>query len=98
MTFSPDPRKNPAAADLVKKFRDKGVEPEGYVLYTYAAFQVFKQAAEKAKSTDVKKLVEAMTGTEFTTAIGKFSFDAKGDPNLPPYAIYDWKNGTYEQM
>jgi branched-chain amino acid transport system substrate-binding protein len=98
MTFSPDPRKNPAAADLVKKFRDKGVEPEGYVLYTYAAFQVFKQAAEKAKSTDVKKLIEAMKGTEFTTAIGKFSFDAKGDPNLPPYAIYDWKNGSYEQM
>ncbi len=98
MTFSPDPRKNPAAADLVKMFRGKGVEPEGYVLYTYAAFQVFKQAAEKAKSTDVAKLVDAMKGTEFDTAIGKFSFDDKGDPTLPPYAVYIWKDGNYEQM
>ncbi|TFG89397.1 MAG: branched-chain amino acid ABC transporter substrate-binding protein, partial [Hyphomicrobiales bacterium] len=42
MTFSPDPRKNPAAAEVVKRFKDKGIEPEGYVLYTYAAVQVWK--------------------------------------------------------
>src|SRR3990172_1372926 len=50
MTFSPDPRKNPAAAEVVKRFQDKGVEPEGYVLYTYAAIQAWKQAVEKAQS------------------------------------------------
>ena len=53
MTFSPDPRKNPAAAEVVKRFKDKGIEPEGYVLYTYAAVQAWKQAVEKAKSTEV---------------------------------------------
>jgi branched-chain amino acid transport system substrate-binding protein len=98
MTFSPDPRKNPAAAELVKKFRAKGIEPEGYVLYTYAAMQVFKQAAEKAKSVEVDKLVAAMKGAEFDTTIGKFTFDDKGDPNLPPYALYIWKDGNYDQM
>jgi branched-chain amino acid transport system substrate-binding protein len=98
MTFSPDPRKNPAATDLVKAFRDKGVEPEGYVLYTYAAFQVFKQAAEKAGGTDLEKMIEALNGTEFDTAIGKFTFDDKGDPSLPPYAVYHWKDGNYEQI
>lgn len=98
MTFSPDPRKNPAAADLVKKFRAKNVEPEGYVLYTYAAFQVWKQAAEKAKSTEAAKVIAAMAGTEFNTAIGKFTFDKKGDPSLPPYAIYVWSKGNYEQQ
>jgi branched-chain amino acid transport system substrate-binding protein len=98
MTFSPDPRKNPAATDLVKVFRDKGVEPEGYVLYTYAAFQVFKQAAEKAGGTDLEKMIEALNGTEFDTAIGKFTFDDKGDPSLPPYAVYHWKDGNYEQI
>jgi branched-chain amino acid transport system substrate-binding protein len=98
MTFSPDPRKNPAATDLVKAFRDKGVEPEGYVLYTYAAFQVFKQAAEKAGGTDLEKMIEALNGTEFDTAIGKFTFDDKGDPSLPPYAVYLWKDGNYEQI
>ncbi|MGB0087724.1 MAG: branched-chain amino acid ABC transporter substrate-binding protein [Rhodomicrobiaceae bacterium] len=98
MTFSPDPRKNPAAADLVKKFRAKGVEPEGYVLYSYSAFQVFKEAAEKAKSTDVAKIVNVMNASEFNTAIGKFKFDKKGDPTLPPYAVYLWKDGKYEQL
>ncbi|HKJ61064.1 MAG TPA: branched-chain amino acid ABC transporter substrate-binding protein [Hyphomicrobiales bacterium] len=98
MTFSPDPRKNPAAADLVKKFRAAGVEPEGYVLYTYAAFQAWKQAVEKAGSTDVEKVIAALDGTEFDTVIGKFTFDDKGDPTLPPYAIYLWKDGKYDQM
>lgn len=97
-TFSPDPRKNPAAADLVKAFRAKGVDPEGYVLYTYAAFQVWKQAVEKAGSMDTDKVIKAMNSTEFNTAIGKFTFNAKGDPSLPPYAVYEWKDGNYSQM
>jgi branched-chain amino acid transport system substrate-binding protein len=98
MTFSPDPRKNPAAAEVVKRFKDKGIEPEGYVLYTYAAIQTWKQAAEKAKSTESADVVKAMNDTEFDTVIGKFKFNEKGDPNLPPYAVYRWSNGTYEQI
>ena len=98
MTFSPDPRKNPAAAEVVKKFQAAKVDPEGYVLYTYATFQVWKQAAEKAKSTATDAVVKAMADTEFDTVIGKFKFDKKGDPNLPPYALYLWSKGKYEQM
>jgi branched-chain amino acid transport system substrate-binding protein len=98
MTFSPDPRKNPAAAEVVKRFKDKGIEPEGYVLYTYAAVQAWKQAAEKAKSVESAEVVKALNGTEFDTVIGKFKFNEKGDPNLPPYAVYRWSNGTYEEI
>jgi branched-chain amino acid transport system substrate-binding protein len=98
MTFSPDPRKNPAAAEVVKRFKDKGIEPEGYVLYTYAALQAWKQAAEKAKSVEKDDIVKAMNDTEFDTVIGKFKFNEKGDPNLPPYAVYRWSNGTYEEI
>ncbi len=98
MTFSPDPRKNPAATELVKKFREKGVEPEGYVLYTYAAYQAWKQAVEKAGSLEPEKVIEALNDMEFDTVIGKFTFDKNGDPTLPPYAMYVWKDGTYEQM
>jgi len=98
MTFSPDPRKNPAAAEVVKRFKDKGIEPEGYVLYTYAAVQAWKQAADKAKSTKAADVVKALNDTEFNTVIGKFKFNEKGDPNLPPYAVYRWSNGTYEQI
>jgi branched-chain amino acid transport system substrate-binding protein len=98
MTFSPDPRKNPAAAEVVKRFKDKGIEPEGYVLYTYAAVQAWKQAAEKAKSVDSAEVVKALNDTEFDTVVGKFKFNEKGDPNLPPYAVYRWSNGTYEEI
>jgi branched-chain amino acid transport system substrate-binding protein len=98
MTFSPDPRKNPAAAEVVKRFKDKGIEPEGYVLYTYAALQAWKQAAEKAKSVERDEIVKALNDTEFDTVIGKFKFNEKGDPNLPPYAVYRWSKGTYEQI
>src|SRR5205085_12225876 len=42
-TFGPDPRKKPTAAAIVKKFKDKNIDPEGYTLYTYAAFQVWAQ-------------------------------------------------------
>jgi branched-chain amino acid transport system substrate-binding protein len=98
MTFSPDPRKNPAAAEVVKRFKDKGIEPEGYVLYTYAAVQAWTQAAEKAKSTASTDVVKALNDTEFDTVIGKFKFNEKGDPNLPPYAVYRWSDGTYEEI
>jgi branched-chain amino acid transport system substrate-binding protein len=98
MTFSPDPRQNPAAADVVARLKDKGIEPEGYVLYTYAAIQAWKEAAEKAGTTDAPEVVKALNGNAFDTVIGKFHFDDKGDPNLPPYAVYRWSDGAYEQI
>jgi branched-chain amino acid transport system substrate-binding protein len=98
MTFSPDPRKNPAAAEVVKRFKEKGIEPEGYVLYTYAAVQAWKQAVEKAASIASADVIKALNDTEFDTVIGKFKFNEKGDPNLPPYAVYRWSNGAYEEI
>jgi branched-chain amino acid transport system substrate-binding protein len=98
MTFSPDPRKSPEAKGLVEKFRAAKVEPEGYVLYTYAAVQTFAKALEKAGALDTKKVVDAMNSTEFDTVLGKYKFDSKGDPSLPPYVFYEWKDGKYEQL
>jgi branched-chain amino acid transport system substrate-binding protein len=98
MTFSPDPRKAPAAADLVKRFRAKQIEPEGYVLYTYAAIQAWKQAVESAKDTKSAEVIKALNTLEFNTVLGKFKFDKKGDPSLPPYAFYKWSGGKYDQI
>jgi len=98
MTFSPDPRKNPDAEDLVKTFRDKGIEPEGYVIYTYAAIQAWAQAATTAGSVDYDAVVEALDAGTFNTALGNLSFDSKGDVTLPGYIFYEWKNGTYDYL
>ncbi|MBK5950558.1 branched-chain amino acid ABC transporter substrate-binding protein [Rhodobium orientis] len=98
MTFSPDPRKNPDAAPLVEKFRAKGIEPEGYVLYTYAAMQAWAQAAEAAGSTDYDAVVKALNEGTFKTVLGELSFDDKGDVTLPGYVFYEWKDGKYDYL
>ena len=45
-------------------FRAQGYNPEGYTLYTYAAVQAFKAAAEKAKSIKLDDLSKALKSTE----------------------------------
>ncbi|MGI9385914.1 MAG: branched-chain amino acid ABC transporter substrate-binding protein, partial [Methyloligellaceae bacterium] len=94
-TFAPDPRQSPFAAKLLSRFRGEGIEPEGYSLYTYAAIQAWAQAAERSTSTAPEKVVSALRDMVFKTVIGRFRFDAKGDVNLPPYAIYRWSKGRY---
>ncbi|PLX36639.1 MAG: branched chain amino acid ABC transporter substrate-binding protein [Hyphomicrobiales bacterium] len=98
MTFSPDPRKNPEAAPLVKVFRDKNIEPEGYVLYTYAAIQAWAQAAATAGSADAAKVIPALNAGKFKTVLGELSFDKKGDVTLPGYVFYEWSKGNYDYL
>jgi branched-chain amino acid transport system substrate-binding protein len=95
MTFAPDPRKNPAAQEVVKKFRAKGFEPEAYTLYSYAALEIMAQAAEAVGSFDPKKMSEHMkSGKTFNTAIGPITYDKKGDITRPDYVVYAWKKGA----
>lgn len=98
MTFSPDPRKNPDVQDLVATFRAAGTEPEGYVLYTYAAIQAWAQAAGAAGSVDFDAMVKALDEGTFNTVLGELSFDDKGDVTLPGYVFYEWKSGNYDYV
>lgn len=99
MTFGPDPRKNPAATKAVEAFKAKGIDPEGYVLYSYAAGQVLQQAAEAVKSLDPKKIAEyAHSGKVFNTVLGPLAFDKKGDLTKLDYVLYVWKDGGYSEM
>jgi branched-chain amino acid transport system substrate-binding protein len=105
MTFSPDPRTNPKNKEIVELFRKKrGFEPQAYTLYSYAAMQVIKQAAEEAKSLDPKKVAEVIrSGRPFDTVLGTLSFDKKGDVSdngylvdgkkKDRYVLYTWKKG-----
>jgi branched-chain amino acid transport system substrate-binding protein len=95
MTFSPDPRKNPNAKDVVAKFRAKNYEPEAYTLYSYAAVQILAEAAKQAGGVQPKKMAEVMhQGKPFKTVIGDISFDKKGDITRPDYVLYVWKKGA----
>ena len=94
MTFGPEPRKNPNAKDAVEAFKAKGFDPQGYTLYSYAAVQIIKQAAEKANSLDPKKVAAVMhSGMPFHTVIGDISYDKKGDRTTVDYVWYVWKKG-----
>jgi branched-chain amino acid transport system substrate-binding protein len=95
MTFAPDPRKRPEAKAVLEKFRAKKFEPEAYTLYSYAAVEIIKQAAEAAKSLDPKKVAEQIrSGQKFKTVIGELSYDKKGDITRPDYTMYVWKKGA----
>ena len=98
-TFPPDPRKRPTAAAVVKKFKDKGIDPEGYVLYTYAAFQIWAQAANKAGTIDPQKVATAMRAGTWDTVLGPIAFDKKGDITGSGWAVYRWdKEGNYQEI
>ena len=84
MTFGPDPRKNPAAAEAVKAFAAKNINPEAYTLYSYAALQVIAMAAADAKSLDPKKVAEATkAGKAFKTVIGDSGLRQEGRHHAP---------------
>lgn len=98
MTFSPDPRKNEVAAPVVEEFVAAGYDPEGYTLYTYGAIQAWAQAVEKAGSTDLDAVIEQLHGNEFETVLGTISFDEKGDVQGSNYVVYEWDDGTYNEL
>ena len=98
-TFGPDPRKKPTAASIVEKFKAKNIDPEGYTLYTYAAFQVWSKAVAKAGTTDPKKVMNTIKGGSWDTVIGTLNFDAKGDIKQIDYVVYRWDDkGGYAEV
>ena len=99
MTFSSDPRRRPTAAEVVQRFRARNVDPEGYVLYTYAAIQIFADAAKKANSTDPRRLAALLKSDgPWQTVLGPISFTPKGDVTVPDYVFYVWRNGAYAEL
>ncbi len=99
MTFPSDPRRRPTAAAVVKEFQAKNIDPEGYVLYSYAAIQVWAAAATKAGTTDPKKVAATLKSSgPWDSVLGKISYDAKGDVQDSDYTFYVWHAGKYAEM
>ncbi|HKM88797.1 MAG TPA: branched-chain amino acid ABC transporter substrate-binding protein [Xanthobacteraceae bacterium] len=98
-TFGADPRKRPTAAAIVKEFKDKGVDPEGYTLYTYAAVQIWAAAANEAKTIDGKQVAQTIRSGKWDTVLGPISYDAKGDITTVDYVFYRWNSkGGYDEI
>jgi branched-chain amino acid transport system substrate-binding protein len=98
-TFGPDPRNKPTAKTIVEAFKAKNIDPEGYTLYTYAAVQVWSQAAKKVGTTDPVKVMAAIKAAAWDTVIGTLEFDAKGDIKQLDYVVYKWDDkGNYAEI
>lgn len=98
-TFGPDPRNKPSAKAIVERFKAKGIDPEGYTLYTYAAMQVWSQAVKKAGTTDPKKVMETIKAGKWDTVLGPIEYDAKGDIKQIDYVVYKWDaKGNYAEI
>ena len=95
-TFAPEPRDFPTAKKIVADFKAGGFDPEGYTLYTYAAFQMYKQGAEATKSLDNKKIAAWLrAGHKMPTVLGDIILDKKGDLTNAKYVWYTFKDGNY---
>jgi branched-chain amino acid transport system substrate-binding protein len=98
MTSLPDARELPTAQHAVAGLANFGIDAKGYTLYTYAAVELFAEAAERAKSLDASAIAKALREGEYLTVLGPLSFDAKGDLKGRHYAIYVWRDGTARKL
>ncbi|MCJ2140958.1 branched-chain amino acid ABC transporter substrate-binding protein [Methylobacterium sp. E-066] len=99
MTFPPDPRKNPNAQAVVAAFKAKGIDPEAFTLYAYAAVQVLAKAAAETGSSDGKALADWLhQGKPVETVLGPIAYDKKGDITRLDYVMHVWTKGPYGKI
>lgn len=97
--FYVDPRTVVSATDVVRALESRRIDPEGFVLYSYAAVQVWAQAAAAAGTTDARAVAARLrSGAVWPTVLGDMSFDSKGDPVSASYAWYVWSGGGYRPL
>ena len=85
-------------ANLIEEFKAAGYDPEGYTLYTYAAVQMWAQAAAALKSTDPKKIAEWLrAGNPVQTVLGEIKLDSKGYIVDAKYVFYKFHDGKYAE-
>lgn len=95
-TFPADPRRSPAAAAAVEKFKAQGFNPEGFTLISYGVVQAIADGVKQAGSDDPKKVAKALTsGQPFETVLGTIRLDSKGDMKDPSFDMNQWAAGKY---
>jgi branched-chain amino acid transport system substrate-binding protein len=98
ITFGPDARQNPAAAEVVKRFAGKKIDPEGFTLYGYVAMQVIAAGIKEAGSADPQIVADKLHGgLKVDTVIGPLSYNEKGDITRLDFVFYELKGGKFEQ-
>ena len=94
MTYSREPRDQPAGKKIVAEYRKMGFEPEGYTLYTYAAVQAvaaaMKATLDKSKRPNGLKMAKWLKSNKVNTVLGSRSWNKNGDLTVIDYVVYKW--------
>lgn len=96
MVGLPDHATN-APPSLIETLRAAEIEPDGYVLPTYAAVQI-ALAALGDNPDDGGEWDERITAQNFDTAIGPVRFDDKGDLTINPYRLFAYDGDTFRPL
>lgn len=86
----------PEAADLVRRLREQGLDAASYSIFTYAAFQEFALAAQRAGTTEAEAVAQVLRSDSFDTVMGRVTFDKKGDLREAAYSWYRLNNQNFE--
>lgn len=80
---------NPVNQARVNNIKAKGEDPTGPFVFTaYAAVELMQDAIIKTGGTDPEKMAEHIRANPLETAIGKVSYDQKGDLNESTFQVY----------
>lgn len=70
----------------LRRFREAGIVPEGYVVPTHAATEIAIQALRLADERGAT-VADVLAGTTFDTLLGDISFDENGDLAANPFRL-----------
>jgi len=84
-----------AAATLKDKIAAQPVT--GGLVSAYAAIEAWAAAARQVHSTTGQAVGEVLAHGSFETALGRVSFDDKGDADLPSYDVVTWRAGAWRR-
>jgi branched-chain amino acid transport system substrate-binding protein len=98
MSYTSDPRKDPAAKSVIETFHKAKFEPEGFTLNSYAAVEVIAEAIRRGGKDTAKAAAGLRQAPPIQTVLGALTFDAKGDMEHVNYALYRWHDGHYAEV
>lgn len=80
---------NPVNQARVEAIKANGEDPTGPFVFTaYAAVELMKNAIEKTGGTDPEAMADHIRANPLDTAIGKVSYDKKGDLTESTFQVY----------
>jgi branched-chain amino acid transport system substrate-binding protein len=90
-----DPSRNPGAAAILARARERGIVPNYRVLYSYGAVQAWAAAVARAGSLDAEAVSTSLHRHEFDTVLGRIRFDEKGDVLPSAFEWFVWTSGEF---